>query len=131
MTPDAAAFFEKAHKLLREADVMLGAGLNDAAGRNAYLASFHAAQALILVREGKTHKTHNGVQTEFLRITKDDSRVGDDMRRFLSRSYNLKAIADYETGPGSEIDPERARDAVAMSKAFVVLIAGIVHDGAA
>ena len=127
MTPNAAGFFDKAHRLLADAEVMLGVGLNDAAGRNAYLASFHAAQALILVREGKTHKTHNGVQTEFLRITKADNRVADDMRRFLSRSYNLKAIADYETGPGAEIAPERACEAVAMSKAFVALIAGIVR----
>jgi len=42
------------------------------------------------------------------RLTKDDSRVDGEMRLFLSRTYNLKAIADYETGPGSDVSAERA-----------------------
>ena len=48
MTPEARLFLEKAQKLLVRADTMLGVGLNDDAGRTAYLAGFHAAQALIL-----------------------------------------------------------------------------------
>jgi len=47
VTPQAAGFLEKARHLLAEADIMLGVGLNDAAGRTAYLAGFHAAQAFI------------------------------------------------------------------------------------
>jgi uncharacterized protein (UPF0332 family) len=50
-------------------------GLNDAASRNAYLAGFHAAQAFIFERHGKVLKTHKGVQMEFLRLTKNDSRL--------------------------------------------------------
>lgn len=125
MTPEAVQFIAKAHTLLDQADVMLGAGLPDAAGRNAYLASFHAAQALIFERDGKTHKTHNGVQTEFLRLTRDDARLDADMRLFLARSYNLKAIADYETGPDSEISPERAAEAVETARRFVAQIEGL------
>ena len=56
MTPEAKRFLEKAHKLLAEADTMLGVGLNEAAGRTAYLAGFHAAQALIFERTGKVLK---------------------------------------------------------------------------
>lgn len=63
---------------------MLGVGLNDAAGRTAYLARFHAAQTLIFERHGKVLKTHHGVHTEFLRLTKDDPRLDEDMRSFLS-----------------------------------------------
>ena len=39
---------------------MLGIGLADAAGRTAYLAGFHAAQALIFERTGRAVKTHRG-----------------------------------------------------------------------
>lgn len=75
--------------------------LNQAAGRTAYLASYHTAQAFVFERDGKVFKTHAGVQTEFLRLTKDDPRVDSELRGFLSRSYNLKALADYETGEGA------------------------------
>lgn len=70
-------------------------------------------------------KTHTGVQTEFLRLTKDDPRVDHTLRLFLSRTYNLKAIADYETGPGSEVSAERAAEAVATGKRFVAHFAGL------
>jgi uncharacterized protein (UPF0332 family) len=122
MTPEAARFLEKALKLLTQADIMLGVGLNESAGRNAYLAAFHAAQAYIFENAAKVFKTHNGVQTEFLRLTKDDPRIDAELRLFLSRAYNLKAIADYETGPGSEVSAERATDAVETGKRFVALI---------
>ncbi len=62
MTPQAAGFLAKAGKLLGDADIMLNVGLNEAAGRTAYLADFHVAQALIFERLGKVLKTHNGVQ---------------------------------------------------------------------
>jgi uncharacterized protein (UPF0332 family) len=112
--------------LLAEADIMLDVGLNDAAGRTAYLAGFHAAQAFIFERDGKVFKTHHGVQTEFLRLTKDDPRVDGEMRLFLSRTYNLKAIADYETGPGSDVSAERAAAAVEDGKRFVTHFAALV-----
>ena len=70
---------------------MLGVDLYEDAGRAAYLASFHAAQALLFDKAGKVFKTHKGVQSEFLRLTKDDPRWGSDLRVFLSQAYNLKA----------------------------------------
>ncbi len=75
MTPQAARFFSKAKRLLSEAGAMLQVGLNDAAGRTAYLAGFHSAQALIFERTGKVFKTHSGVQNEFLRLTKDEPEL--------------------------------------------------------
>ena len=121
MTPQAARFLEKAQKLLAEADIMIKVNLADAAGRNAYLSGFHAAQAFIFERIGKSPKTHTGVQAEFLRLTKDDLDIGS-LRGFLSRAYNLKALADYETGPGSEISLERATQAVADGKSFIAYL---------
>ena len=119
-------FLAKAAKLLAEADTMLSVGLNEAAGRSAYLASFHAAQALIFERLGKVLKTHAGVHAEFLRLTRDDGRLEADLRVFLSRSYNLKAIADYETDPETAVTQERAADAIATGHRFMTSIGNII-----
>jgi hypothetical protein len=45
--------------------------------------------------------------------------------RIAKAALNLKAIADYESGPGSEISAERAACAVAAGKLFVEHIAGL------
>jgi hypothetical protein len=50
---------------------------------------------------------------------KDDPRVDDQIRAFLGRTYDLKAIADYETGPRSHISAERAREAIDNARQFV------------
>ena len=50
MKPQSGAFLEKSLELLDQADTMLGVGLNEAAGRTAYLAGLHAAQALKIGR---------------------------------------------------------------------------------
>jgi len=80
---------------------MLVMKYDDAAGRTAYLAGFHSAQALISERTGRAAKSHRGVHSELYRLTKDDPRLDAELRAFVGRAYNLKAIADYETGPGS------------------------------
>jgi uncharacterized protein (UPF0332 family) len=96
--PEATAFLDKARECLAKADGMLGQW-PDEAGREAYLAGLHAAQALIVESTGKLVKTHRGVQRELTRLTKDTPDFDIDLRAFLGRTYNLKAIADYETGP--------------------------------
>jgi uncharacterized protein (UPF0332 family) len=126
VTPAAGRFLAKAEKLLAEAGTVLAVGLNEAAGRSAYLAQFHAAQALIFELTTKVLRTHAGVQTEFLRLTKDDSRFDVELRASLSRSYNLKAIADYETGPDVEVTQERAADAVRIARRFVARVGEIL-----
>jgi hypothetical protein len=59
-------------------------------------------------------------------LTKDDPRFMAEQRIFLSQAYNLKAIADYETGPGVEVSAERAAHAVDAGKRLVSHIAGLV-----
>ena len=99
MTPEAADYLDKARQCLSNAGAILAIGLGNDAGRNAYLAAFHAAQALVFDRTGKVAKTHRGVQSEFARLAKADPRINQELRLFLSQAYNLKAVADYETGP--------------------------------
>jgi uncharacterized protein (UPF0332 family) len=112
--------------VLREARTMLAVGLNEAAGRASYLACFHAAQAMLFERLGKIVKTHNGVRSEFFRLTKDDPGMDSELRLFLARSYNLKATADYEIGPGAEIPPDRAASAVETATRFVAQVATVL-----
>jgi hypothetical protein len=50
-------------------------------------------------RPGQLRKRHSTVQGEFARLVKDDPRIDTELRAFLPRTYNLKAIADYQTGP--------------------------------
>jgi len=122
VTPEADRFILKARNLLNHGAIMLRVNLNDDAGRTAYLAGFHAAQAFIFENNGKVVKSHNGVQIEFLRLTKDDTRFTADQRVFLSQTYNLNAIADYETGPGAVVSPEPAAAALETGKNFVAHI---------
>ena len=119
MKPESARFVEQANIVLARADVMLNVSLNEDAAREAYLASFHVAQAYIFERTDKTFKTHHGAQREFFRLTKDDARTDQDLRRFLSQSYEFKSIADYFSGPNPVTLPEDAAEAIATAKRFV------------
>jgi uncharacterized protein (UPF0332 family) len=122
MKPQTTAFLDKSRALLSQAHTMLGVGLNDAAGRTAYLAGLHAAQALIFERTRKVIRRHRGVQNELRRLTKDEPRFDLELRAFLGRAYNLKAIADYETGPGSEVTVEQAQQAIETARRFLACI---------
>ena len=73
-------------------------GVGEDAGRNVYLAAFHAAQALIAERTGKDAKTHKGVHAQFARLTRNEPRLGRELRQFLARAYDMKSIADYGLG---------------------------------
>ena len=119
MRSESDHILQKAEAHLERGRIMLGVGLNDDAGRAAYLAAFHAAQAVIFEQTGKLVKTHRGVQSEFLRLTKDDSLFTPDQRIFLSQAYNLKAVADYDTSPEAEISAEKASTALTAGRGFV------------
>jgi uncharacterized protein (UPF0332 family) len=109
--PETAAFLDKARACLAKADGML-ANWPDEAGRAAYLAGLHAAQALIVQCTDRAVRSHRGVQRELGRLTKGVPHFDAELRAFLGRAYNLKAIADYETGPGAEVSAERAAEAI-------------------
>ena len=106
---------------------MLAMHYYDAAGRAAYLAAFHAAQALISERTGRSAKTHGGVNAEFHRLVRGDPRVDDELRAFLTFAYGLKAIADYETGPETAVSPELAAQAVVTSNRFVAILVALIE----
>jgi uncharacterized protein (UPF0332 family) len=121
-----SAYLDKARELLDQAEAIFGIGLNEPAGRTAYLAGFHAAQAMIFETSGRIYKSHGGVQREFSRLLKDDPRVDRELRTFLGRTYNLKAIADYEIGPGSQVSAESARGAIQTARRFLECVQSLI-----
>jgi hypothetical protein len=70
--PQTSAYLDKARELLGDAEAMLRIDRNEAAGRTAYLAGYHAAQALIFETSARIYKSHAGLQGEFARLVKDD-----------------------------------------------------------
>ncbi len=122
MTPEAARFLQNADDHLERGQTMLVAGLNYDAARAAYLAAFHAAQAVIFERSGKVVKTHKGVNIEFLGLTKDDPALRPDQRGFLSQAYDFKAVADYDTGPIAEVSSQQAINAMGVARSFVATV---------
>lgn len=127
MKPETDRFLQKAQEFLRKAGNLLSKnGWPDEAGRAAYLAGFHAAQGLLFEKTGKIFKTHKGVQIEFARLVKDDPRYDIKHRAFLGQTYNLKAIADYETGPDAQVTEAQAIAAIAAARLFVAHLAGLL-----
>jgi uncharacterized protein (UPF0332 family) len=118
VTPEVEEHLDKARGCLVRAKIILGAGVGEDAGRDAYLAVFHAAQALILARSGKVVKTHRGVHRLFSQLAKNEPRLRE-FSRFPSQAYNLKDIADYELGPGAAVPLDRASAAIDMAERFV------------
>lgn len=92
-----------------------------------YLAGLHAAQALIFETSGKITKSHERVQAEIGRGTKDDSRFDRELGAFLDRAYDLKSIADYETGPGSLVSAETASAAIVVAHPFVDFMGSVMR----
>jgi uncharacterized protein (UPF0332 family) len=127
VTPEAAGHLEKARQLLSRGHIILAAGIAEDAGRNAYLAAFHAAQALIAERTGKESKTHRGTHVQFARLTKDEPLLDHELRRFLPQSYDLKATADYETGAEAVIPREQAATAIDTAERFIECVAALLR----
>jgi uncharacterized protein (UPF0332 family) len=61
VTPEIGELLDKARDCLGRARIILAAGVGEDAGRDAYLAAFHTAQAVLRARTGRTAKTHRGV----------------------------------------------------------------------
>ena len=97
MKPETERYLDKARQVLSEARAVAGIELPEAAGRAAYLAVLHAAQALIFERVGKVPKTHHGVHAQFSRLARNEPHIGE-LPRFLSRAYDFKAVATTRLG---------------------------------
>ena len=129
MKPEAAEHLDRAGEYLTKARNLLDVlRYNDDAGRAAYPAAPHAAQALLFERTGRVASSHGGVNSQFNLLTRGDPRVDAELRRFLPHAYDLKAVADYEAGPGSVVPLERVEAAIATARRFVDVIAELLDN---
>ena len=86
----------------------------------------HAAQAVIVERTGRVIKRHRGVHNELRRLIKDEPRFDLELSAFLGRAYNLKAIADYETGADASVSAELARATIETARRYVGVVAELL-----
>ena len=127
MTPESARFINKARQCLADAKFNQER-VPRIAGREAYLAAFPAAEALVYERTGKIAKTHRGLRSEFSRLTRGDTRINQLISEFLGRAYELKSIADYGTGEESIISVPTAAAAIATAGLFIDCIASMIDS---
>lgn len=126
MKAETQAYLAKARQSLVHARAILEIELGDEAGRAAYLAALHAAQALIFELTGQVAKTHRGAHGQFLRAAAGEPLVDPELRRFLSEGYKLKATADYEIGPDAIVPLEDAAAAIETAARFVETVADLL-----
>jgi uncharacterized protein (UPF0332 family) len=98
------------------------------AAREAYLAAYHAAEALLYERTGKIAKSHSGLRSEFARITRGEPRVDRTFSAFLAQAYELKSLSDYGTGDEAAISAATAEAALQTAARFVECVVGLVDS---
>lgn len=126
MRPEAARALDKDRECLADATLYQPL-VPRIAGREAYLAAFHAAEALLFERTGKIAKTHRGLRAQFALLSRDEARIDPSLSEFLDRAYELKSMADYGTGVEANISAESAASAVATAARFVDCIAALLE----
>ena len=127
MTPETADYLFKAREYLTKSrDLLNVLHYSDEAGRAAYLAGFHAAQALIFARTGKAVKSHRGLRSTFARLVKDEPRIDRNLTRFLSHAYKVKEIADYGIGPQAIVTIAEAQETIDAAARFIDRIAEVL-----
>lgn len=99
MTPEAAQELAAARRHLSDAKAIAGLDIACVAAREASLAAFHAAQAVLHDRTGNIVKTHRGLRTEFARLARTEPNIDPTFSRFLVNAYELKSVADYGVEP--------------------------------
>lgn len=117
MSPEAGQLLAKAKLSLGTARHDLDGGYAEAAARGAYIALFHAAQALPFEKEGKLPKTHSGLRARLGQLAKSDTRIGDARSTLLAKAYAYKEIADYALD--RSVEPTAIPALIAQADEFV------------
>ena len=128
--PETAAYLEKARQMLDEARIVAANDLAGAAGRAAYLAAYHSAQAFVFDATGRAPKSHSGARSEFARLARTEPRIDRAFPTFLARAYRLKEYADYAVGHRPGITVAEAGQAIAIATRFVDAIERILDADA-
>jgi uncharacterized protein (UPF0332 family) len=124
--PEAADYLAKAREdIVNARDWLDAVHRGSEAARVAYLAAFHAVQALIFERTGKWQRPHR-VRSAFAQLTKDDVRFDQSLRQLLGRGYQRKEIADYGVGPQPAVSEPEAREMIDTAARFIDCVAAMI-----
>ena len=67
------------------------------------------------------------MRAEFARWAKYEPAIDRELRAFLGRAFNLKSIADYDTGPEAKVTHAQATDAIAAAHRFVAIVKQLIN----
>ena len=123
MTRDA---LDQARRCLEMAEIIRDRPVPELVGKLAYLAGYHAANALIAARRGKPARTHTGTRTALAELAREDGRISVEFRRFLAAAYEMKALADYGRASRGPVAPEEAEEAIATAGRMIAAIEAIL-----
>lgn len=126
MTPEAAQLLATARQHLAGGRSVAALQIWYIAAREAYLAAFHAAEALIYERTGKITKTHTGLRSQFALLARREPQFDQAFTKFLAEAYELKSIADYGTNPTTGVSAEDAKAAIDTADRFIESIAKLL-----
>ncbi len=127
LTPQAARELAAARQHLAAAKAIVGLDVGYVAGREAYIAAYHAAEAFIHDRTGSLAKTHRGLRTQFARLAQTEPQLDPGFSRFLANAYEIKSVADYGDEPES-VSPDAARAIVRMAEQMIDAIAQLLEE---
>ena len=127
MTPEQEAYvryrMERSRTALREARVLLDAGLPEAAVSRIYYAGFYAVSALILT-EGHTRSKHTGVISLFNRDWVRTGIVPAELGRRFRHMLDHRQDADYKDL--ATFTTADVRQWLSEAESFAATISGLV-----
>ena len=128
MTPEWRHALNLAAKHLEAARQVATIDLAEIAGREAYLACFHAALAFVHSRTGRVVKTHSGLRSEFARLSHHDPQIDPAFPIFLAQSFDIKMLADYDKPIGRPFTIDQAMTTIATAERMVACIEALLSE---
>jgi uncharacterized protein (UPF0332 family) len=121
-------FIAKARRCLGAAITNYDFPLPDVAAKEAYLAGYHSAEALIYELSGKAAKTHRGVRIRFADLARADPRIDPAFTEFLAQAFDFKIVADYGTDPEDFVTMDQAARMIETARRFVDCIEKVLVE---
>ncbi len=119
------AHLNEAKRKLERAERLYDDGYYDEAAHDGYYSMYHAAKALLALKESQP-KTHRGVISEIQRLYVKSKILSQDLASALSRDLQIRIQTDYDTM--IEISKELAKDVIEDAKNFLSAVEKIVGE---
>jgi uncharacterized protein (UPF0332 family) len=118
-------FLRKALESLRAAELLLEAGLYDAAASRAYFAVYHAARVALRHEGFLDPEGHEPLQAQFNGRLTEHQKVYPGQRGVMNKLFGFRVKADYKASSVSRKEAERrTRDA----RSFVLAVQTRIGD---